>query len=282
MKRALAILAVLLAGIKAYAADQWGQQYYLPIGTSTNNASNVSGIIFTGSGLNSLTRTNIGGRWFMLVDLGGTGTSEIPADVWRGGIVTNGNLTINTVDVTPGIRSIKSLGFSATGSIGLFAGETSFGPSFDLNGPLWYASSTGEIGAYSGSDRLPSLNVVQRQLRSADGSTNVTWSPGVFAVNGTLTVNGSPVSTVMVIHRTLTANETLTVPEGLKDGQVVRWWITQGGDGGYTLTPSEDFILPNGVTGLTLSTTPGSCDLLIGEYHSGKMYLTGLILYTAQ
>jgi len=74
MKGALAILAALLAGINAYAGDQWGQQYYFPVGTSTNNASNVSGIIFTGSGLNSLTRTNIGGRWFMLVD---------PACRWR-------------------------------------------------------------------------------------------------------------------------------------------------------------------------------------------------------
>jgi len=278
MKGALAILAALLAGINAYAGDQWGQQYYFPVGTSTNNASNVSGIIFTGSGLNSLTRTNIGGRWFMLVDLGGTGTSEIPPDVWRGGIVTNGNLTINAIGNT-GIRSIAPLGFYATGNIGLFAGETSFG----LNSPNWYASSTGEIGVCSGSDRLPSLNVAQRQLCSGDGSTNATWSPGVFAVNGTLTVNGSPVSTVMVIHRTLTANETLTLPEGLKDGQVVRWWITQGGDGGYTLTPSNDFILPTGITNLTLSPTVGSRDLLIGEYHaaSGKMYLTGLILYNA-
>jgi len=101
--------------------------------------------------------------------------------------------------------------------------------------------------------------------------------------NGLVPAEHLILPSALIIKLTLTDNETLTLPEGLTDGQVVRWWITQGGDGGYTLTPSEDFILPNGITELTLSTTPGSCDLLIGEYHadSGKMYLTGLILYTA-
>ena len=83
-------------------------------------------------------------------------------------------------------------------------------------------------------------------------------------------------------HRSVRGFLPDALPEGtLADGQVLKWWILQGGSGGYSLTPSSDFVLPQGEVSLEIATAVGSRSLLIGEYHAatGKVFLTGLLLF---
>lgn len=90
----------------------------------------------------------------------------------------------------------------------------------------------------------------------------------------------SDFSVAKVFRITLTNDAYLKIPTNVVDGQVLKWWITQG-TGTNLLTLDPAYILPTGTTNLTLSVEIGSKDVLIGEYDasSTSVRLTGLLLF---
>jgi hypothetical protein len=112
--------------------------------------------------------------------------------------------------------------------------------------------------------------------------TNIVIEGGGVAslnpVDGLISTDASLARTFVV---TLTEDSTLAIPTNARNGQVIKWWIEQGGAGGHSLSLEAGYLLPLGIGELSLSTNAGASDLLIGEWNAGesKVKLTGLMLY---
>lgn len=147
---------------------------------------------------------------------------------------------------------------------GLVAGVTSVN---GLTGAVTLTASS--VGADpSGAASTAQSNAEAYALPVAGGTMQGWLAPKVVSITyaSTMTPNAALGNDFRVA---LTGNASIANPANPTDGQDIKFQLTQGGSGGYTITWGGDFDF--GTAGApTLSTAVGKIDVVAGVYNAAK------------